>query len=30
MHTPTRKRRRAPPAVIPVRNGILTALLATE
>jgi CRP-like cAMP-binding protein len=30
MHTPTRKRRRAPPAVTPVRNGILAALLATE
>lgn len=30
MHTPTRKRRRAPPAVIPVGNDILAALLATE
>jgi CRP-like cAMP-binding protein len=29
-HSPTRKRRRALPAGIPVRNGILAALLATE
>lgn len=29
-HSPTRKKRRALPAGIPVRNGILAALLATE
>jgi CRP-like cAMP-binding protein len=28
--TPTRTARRAPPAAIPIRNGILAALLATE
>jgi CRP-like cAMP-binding protein len=29
-HTPTHRRRRAPPADIPVRNGILAALLSSE
>jgi CRP-like cAMP-binding protein len=29
-HAPTRRRRPAPPAGIPVRNGILAALLATQ